>query len=458
MEIQDQGMIGSALVLGLGVSGEAAARLLLREGAEVVVVDRARDGVVTSRARRLEQEGACVRLGVERLPERPGGSAADFELCVVSPGVALDSDWMQDVSARGFAPVSELELGAARCRCPVLAVTGSNGKSTMVKLCAEAMTCAGLRVAVAGNYGTPVSEVAPDSAALDAVVLEVSSFQLETVRAFRPHTAVLLNVQADHLDRHHDMAAYRATKLKVFSAMGKGQVGIVSEDDSRWVTDRCEGAPRWLTFGVSQGADYRYEPGRVSFRSGGEARSVSVRESLFDNEVMGLTAAAAVAALDAWGLDASVVGRAASVFQALPHRMNLVREVNGVRFVDDSKATNLSALGAALRMASGSLRLIAGGRLKENNLGSVKELLAKQVRGVYVIGEAASKMAEVWGGTVPCFCCGELGSAVDMAWRDAQPGESIILCPGCASFDQFANFEDRGNQFMAMVNAIEEDG
>lgn len=441
----------SALVLGLGVSGEAAAKLLLSEGTRVAVIDNSNETDLAKRAENLDKQGVAVILGSDVVPEEK------YDVCVISPGVAGNSEWVKTVESRWVETISELELGASRCECPMLAVTGSNGKSTMVKICGEAMRHAGCRTAFAGNYGSPLCEVVASSADLDWVVCEVSSFQLEKVKDFRPRVGVLLNIQPDHLDRHGDMKTYVEMKIRLFARMKKSDVGIVLDEKLKEVAELSAGGNRWVTFGLSEQADYRYENGCVYFDNHGLRESVSITGTLFDNEIMGVMAAAAFAAIRACGPDYKAVDKALRGFNPLPHRMQEIAVINGVRFVDDSKATNLSALCAALKMSAESVRLIAGGLLKEKNLKSVKKLLAKKTKKVYLIGQAAREMEAAWQDIVECCSCVGLEKAVQTAWKDARRGETILLSPGCASFDQFKNFEDRGDQFKRMVMKLDKE-
>lgn len=459
-------MYKTALVLGLGASGEAAARLLLDEGTVVTVVDWNDDGEIPDRAQNLKKKGAVIVIGKSDLPE------GDFEVCITSPGVQIDSDWIRSVESRKIQVLSELELGAARCRCPLLAVTGSNGKSSMVKLCGDALSLAGYRTALAGNYGPPLCNVAGTSRNLDWVVVEVSSFQLERIGNFRPRVAVLLNVQSDHLDRHGTIEKYFEIKTRVFGGTERDQygtrslehgtmerdIGIVLDEISEKIIERSEKHRRWVTFGLSRQADYRYDDGMILFGSSVGLETISLKGTIFENRVMGVMAAAAVAAVQACGPDPGAVEKAVKAFEPLPHRMREIAVINDVRFVDDSKATNLAALYAGLEMTQGAIRLIAGGMLKERNLRSTGKLLEEKVRKAYLIGSAASKLSKAWKDVVQCCRCRHLEEAVWTAWRDAKAEETVLLSPGCASFDQFINFEDRGNQFINIVKALQKRG
>ena len=441
---------GTALVLGMGASGTAAARLLRRDGIAVTVVDRAGGTALERRATELRSLGAEAVVGTDVLP--PGR----FDICVVSPGIPVGSAWLAEADQRCGEVVSELELGARACRCPMVAVTGSNGKSTMVKLCTQALARAGFRVAAGGNYGPPLSDLAECGPKLDWAVVEVSSFQLERVRLLHPRVGVLLNVQPDHLDRHGDMAAYRGLKARLFARMRTGDTAVVHDGELDAVRSPAGGGPSWVSFGTSPRADFRYAGGEVSFDAGGP-RQIDLRGTAFANPVMGATAAAATAVVTACGGAAETVAGAAREYRPLPHRMNEVAVAGGVRFVDDSKATNLAAMAAALDMTPGRVLLIAGGRLKERDLERVKESLAKRVGAVYLIGEGSGELADAWRDAVDCVPCGDLETAVRAAWRDAEGMVTVLLSPGCASFDQYRDFAQRGEEFTRLVEEIAEE-
>lgn len=438
-----------ALVCGLGGSGEAAAALLRREGAAVLVLDRSQTPELRARAAELERQGIAVRLAPgDSLPPDP------FEVCVVSPGVPDSAPWIAAARARGIPVLSELELGWTRCRSRVVAITGSNGKSSAVKWFAESLQQAGLKAEPASNYGPAISKVVRERPGLDWLVLEVSSFQLETVDAFRPDVGILLNIHPNHLDRHKDMRTYLAMKARLFARTVETDTCIVHEPLLAAVRAQSAGRGRWISFGDSPAADYRYEEGSVLC----EGRvCADLAGTYFGNGVLGLAAAAVVAGIEACGLDPDCAVRAARAFRPLPHRMELVREIRGVKFINDSKATNLSAMAAALRMMPGKARLIAGGLVKENDFSFVKEVLAEKASGVYLIGQASEEMASAWSDVVPCFRCGTLDAAVVKAGSDARPGETVLLSPACASFDQFRNFEERGQRFAGIVEDLAEE-
>lgn len=431
-----------AIVLGLGGSGVAAARLLCAEGSRVTVVDGGATPQLMQRADELRKNGIEVALGVSALP------FYDPDLCVVSPGVPAASPWVRELAARGVPVISELELGWSRRTCRVVAITGSNGKSTAVKWFAESLRAAGLKAVPAGNYGPPVCRVVVENPALDWLVLEVSTFQMETVAGFRAEVGILLNVNANHLDRHGDMRTYKALKARLFARSLPSDACLVHEPILAEAKQLSGGAGRWLSFGVGANSDYRYASGRVMR---GRDEVLDLSGTMFDNDVLGQAGAAVAGGLEACGVDPSCARTAALAFEPLPHRMQPVGEKGGVRFINDSKATNLAAMAAALRMVPSKARLIAGGLAKEHDFGIVKELLAKKAGGVYLIGKASKEMYSAWSDVVPCRLCETLDVAVRQAGAEAVPGDTVLLSPACASFDQFRNFEERGERFAALV-------
>lgn len=409
----------------------------------MAVVDRVQPGAKMC----AELEAAGVRV-VQTESEWPAG---EFDLCVVSPGVPVHSPWISAARARGIPVLAELELGWSRrgVGTQTIAVTGSNGKSCAVKWIAESLAASGLRVAIAGNYGPPVCRIVLEQPALDWLVLEVSSFQLETVQAFRAEVGILLNLAPNHLDRHGDFATYRQAKAQLFARTLPDDVCLVHEACARAVREEAGGAGRWFTFGGA--GDFTYEHGRI-MRGGCAVGEVT--GTYFGNAVLGANASGVLGALSVAGLDVRASERAAKVFKPLPHRMEVVAEARGIRFINDSKATTLTALAAAVQMCGGGVRLIAGGLLKEYDLSAVKEVLAQRASGVYLIGRASDQMASAWSEVVPCTKCGTLDEAVKAAWREARGGDMVLLSPGCASFDQFKNFEVRGEQFRQWATSL----
>jgi UDP-N-acetylmuramoylalanine--D-glutamate ligase len=410
-----------ALVVGLARSGRAAALTLAEHGVSVVAADRAAD----ADAGRLAEAGVEVHVGTEeeRLLE-------DIDLLVKSPGVPGDSPLPAGARARGIPTWSEVELGFRLLSNPFLAVTGTNGKTTTTELLGAIFRAAGRPVAVAGNVGTPLTSLVgalPDDA---WIVCEVSSFQLEDIHRFRPRVAVLLNLEPDHLDRHETFEAYRDAKLRVFENQAEGDTAVV---------------PRG--FGKIRGS-----AARVEFSSGDRLPA----EPLIPGEHNRENAAAATAAARAAGIEDDAIAEALRTFPGVAHRLELVGEVDGVRFVNDSKATNTAAARRGIAAYAGEpLRLILGGSLKGESFDELAALLPPTVRSIDLIGDATDELAAALARAGHSFRrAGDLATAVGAAAGEAEPGDVILLSPACASYDQFQNFEERGDAFRRLVEGL----
>ena len=430
-----------ACVLGLGASGAAAARMLRGEGTEVVVVDSDDSPVLRQRREKLQTLGVEVRL------DQAGLDVGSVDLIVVSPGIPPGSPIYKNAASFGVPMVSELELGWSRRSCPVLAVTGSNGKSTAVKAAAHILNEHGVQARVCGNYGPPVCEQVSKPA--DWLVMEVSSFQLEAVKAFRPDVGLLLNLLPNHLDRHGTMEQYGRTKSRLFARTGPGDLCLVHQPWLERVQSWSGGRGEWMS--VGDGGDVCWREGRVIV--GGDAVA-DVRGTWFDSDTVGPTVAAVLRAVNKCGVSYAQAEDALRTFEPLPHRQELVARVDGVTFVNDSKATNLAALAAAVRKPSGPVRLMAGGVAKERDFSGVKDLLAERVSAVYLMGQSSQAMAAAWSAGVSCVRCETLEQAFECAVQDAERGDTVLLSPGCTSFDQFRNFEERGKRFVELVEEL----
>ena len=431
-----------ALILGAGLSGLSAAQLLCAEGADVTVLDTRQESELTQAHARLKDMGAHTRFGPGPFPQD------DYDLCVVSPGIPASSEWVRTAFARCGEVIPEMELGWRHARVRTIAVTGSNGKSTAVKWCVESLQRAGRKSLAAGNYGVPVSTVALDKPELDWLVIEVSSFQLETVRAFRPDIGVLLNVYPNHLDRHGTWSAYLDAKARLFAHARESDTCLVPLNWLEECQTRSAGRGQWKTFGTEPEATYSARAGRV-YR--GDEALLDLSGTLFGQSGMADTACAVIGALDAAGIDVRYAAQAAETFEALPYRVQEIAVIDGVRYINDSKSTNLAAIAHALRGVQGPVRLIAGGLAKEKDFESLKRGLSECVKCVYLIGKSAEQMCSVWSRDVPCVICHTLDAALTRSRNDAQAGEAIVFSPGCASFDQFRNYEERGEHFTRRV-------
>jgi len=427
------------LVLGLGMSGVSAARFCAERGARVVAADEGAAAL----------DPAALPAGVELRRGAPFPDPADFDLVVPSPGVPRER-W----APRARRALGDVELAWRALRVPIVAVTGTNGKSTTVRLAEAMLRAAGLRAEAAGNVGVPALDLVGKP--LDVAVLEVSSFQLEAVEGFRPHVGVVLNVTEDHLDRHGSLAEYAALKGRLFTQQGPEDFAIGNADDA-WAR-KLVAASRARTLLFRGGAPVEdgafCEAGAVVIARGGElqrlplddftGRPLPPRENLL---------AALLAACAAGAEPRRALGALAD-FRSLPHRLETVAVVNGVAFVDDSKATNPGAAEFALAAQTAPVIWIAGGRDKGLAFEELAERARGRVRRALLIGEATEKIARALEGRVDFERAGTLEAAVARAAAIAGPGEVVLLAPGCASFDQFKSYAERGERFHAVVLAI----
>ncbi len=438
----------SALVVGLGLSGLSSARWLSAQGYAVTVIDsRAQPPGLA--ALRAELPGVAVHTG--------GFDAEWFRdpgLLVVSPGISLREPAVAEAVARGIPAVGDVELFARVARAPVLAVTGSNGKSTVTSLVGEMCKEAGLDTAVGGNIGVPVLDLlrVPEP---DVYVLELSSFQLETTVSLNARAAVVLNLTPDHMDRYQDVAEYAAAKARIFRGDG---LMVLNADDPA-VLSLAQGGRSSVRFG-SQPPASDIDYGLVSHQ--GEtwlARGARLLMPAANVPLPGrhnqLNVLAAMALAEAMHVPPDAMKRAVARFRGLHHRTELVAERDGVRWIDDSKGTNVGATVAALSGMDAPVILIAGGDGKGADFHELRAAVAQRARAVVLIGRDATRIESALGGVVPVVHAADMRAAVDAAARLAQAGDVVLLSPACASFDMFRNYEHRAQVFVAAVRKLE---
>lgn len=427
-------------VLGLGRSGEAAARLLTQLGARVTALDSGEPD-----AGKLAQLRAS---GIETVEGREVDNyAGPCAFAVMSPGIDPRTPLAQNFIRRGVAIISEIELAQRHCRPPIVAITGTNGKTTTTELVAAMFTGAGVVTEACGNIGKPFSEIVAEDNELDVITLEVSSFQLERIVDFHPAVSVWLNFTPDHLDRYTDAAEYRAAKLRVFDNQTASDFAVVNSRDALPPL-----ASQRITFSAHDpAADLHLRDEVIHYRQDPllPLRDVQLR-GLHNAE--NLMAALGVGL--ARGLTASQMTPALRAYRPQPHRCEWVRQLGGVDYVNDSKATNLDALEKALLAQTRPVILIAGGKDKGFPFDTLTGLVAGRARWVVLIGEMAGRIAADWSARVPCDQAGSLEEAVQIAWSLARPGETVLLSPGTSSFDMFKSYADRGDQFRAIVQAL----
>jgi UDP-N-acetylmuramoylalanine--D-glutamate ligase len=433
-------------VLGAGLSGSAAALLLRSEGAQVTVLDSAEEKtLLKSTIDNLRAQDVRVTCGAAADED-----ASNYEMAVLSPGIDPASRLVRNFSSRGIDIIGELELGWRFCdKIPVIAVTGTNGKTTTTELLAQMLNACGQRTIACGNIGKPLSEVAREKQPYDVLTVEVSSFQLETVRTFRPSISLWLNFAPDHLDRYRSVTEYRAAKLRIFENQTDADVAVVNA-----IEKIPNIRPRTITFSAyANGGDFRLSEGAILFRDKSVLRLADTKlRGLHNIENLMATLAVGMAR----GLSFQEMVPPLSTYEPRPHRCEFVREVNGVTYVNDSKATNLDAVDKALRAQTKPVILIAGGKDKGFSFDPLRSLVNEKVKSAILIGEMAESISRSWAGAVESEIATSLANAVERAHATAKPGEMVLFSPGTSSFDMFKSYVDRGDQFRALVRALPE--
>jgi UDP-N-acetylmuramoylalanine--D-glutamate ligase len=444
----------TVVVVGLARSGVAAVRLLRAYGCDVRATDARARSALGASADECDSTGATLALG-----GHPAEILDGADLVVVSPGVPLTIPFLAEAERRGLPITSEIELAAAICPAPIVAVTGTNGKTTTTELIGHLFRTAGRHTIVAGNVGRAfsgeVERARPDS----IVVLEVSSFQLETSERFHPRVAVLLNLTPDHLDRHGSFEAYGHAKARIFARQTHADYAVLNAGDPAVVALASRVRAVTLAFSVREpdgdGAFVRGE--NIWYRFEGTECAIT---RLSELQIRGPhnveNALAAVASTLPFGVEREMLARGLASFRPLPHRLEPVGEIRGVQFVNDSKATNVDALEKALRSFDRPVVLIAGGRDKAGDFARLSPLASEKVGTVLLLGEAAPKIRTAWP-EVPSIDVASLEEAVRTGFAMADAEQTILLAPGCASFDMFRDYEDRGDQFRAAVTRLAEE-
>lgn len=439
-------------VLGGARSGLAAAGLLRSAGADVFLSEKAEAAALGSLPAELERLGIPAEFGGHT------GRAADAEVLVLSPGVPSTAPLVREAFARGVDVVSELEMASWFCPGPIVAVTGTNGKTTTTALIGRIFEDARFRSVVAGNIGTAFSQVVTEMSEGDVAILEVSSFQLDHIRTFRPRVAVLLNITPDHLDRYeHRFELYVASKQRVFENQRRGDTLIYNGDDATLraaVSERASPDIRQLAFSrsrrVEAGAFVQDDALTVAMEG-----AVSAVLPVADISIRGAhnleNAMAASLAARSMGVSTASIRATLKNFKGVEHRLEFVRDIGGVIFVNDSKATNVDAVWYALQSFTVPIVLLLGGRDKGNDYGRLMDLVQKNVRAIVAIGESAEKVCAAFAGAVPIVTAGSMEDAVRDARGLAQSGDVVLLSPACASFDWFQNYEHRGRVFKEIV-------
>lgn len=430
-----------AVVLGLGHSGEAAALLLHEEGARVTVCESGDSAAQRAKAESLAARGIRVILG--------GAADTDpdaYDIAVLSPGIDPAVALVRNVVSKNIPIIGELELAFEECSCPAVAITGTNGKTTTTELTTAMLTGCGVRTMSSGNIGLPFATAVRSSHELDVMVLEVSSFQLETVRSFHPQVAVWLNLSPNHLDRYPGMKEYRDAKLRIFENQTASDFAVVNV-----ASELPPLAAKKITFSASRNdADFTLRGTQIHFRgravldqAGTSLRGVHNAENLM----------AALAIGHALDVEFEIMAGSVGDYSPPAHRCEFVRDLDGVRWINDSKATNLDAMEMAIRSQDRPIVLIAGGKDKGFEFDAIAPLIRERVRAAVLIGEMKDRIAASWAG-VDCHLAGTLEEAVSQAQKLARSGDVVLFSPGTSSFDMFRNYGERGNIFKSRTHQL----
>ncbi len=431
-------------VVGAGRSGVAAANVLARRGGDVVLVEANPDA--------QRPDGLDPRVAFE-----PGTNRVrPADIAVLSPGIAEVSPVRGQIAVAASETIGEVELFHRLCPAPILAITGTDGKSTVTTMLGAICEASGRPTFVGGNLGNPLCEGLDALTPEHVVVAEISCFQLTTCHQFRPRVAVVTNIAEDHTDYHGSFEGYQAAKRRIWMNMGPADTLIVNADDPYIAQWKLPDAPRVQRFSVGgRPAEARLEGGLLRLLVDGEIVDLMRRDEL---NLLGLhnvaNALAAASAAVAFGIDPQVARRALLAYQPLPHRMALVGSFGGVRWIDDSKATNPNAASAALRAVEGDLVLLAGGSSKDTDFSEFGALVRDKTRAAVLFGQTRHQLAAAIGDEHPLAVVETLGEAVAMAQTIAKPGDTVLLSPACASFDQFKSYAHRGDVFAGLVRAL----
>ncbi len=448
MDVKDK----RVLVVGLGKSGVASALFLKARGARVTVSDTKSPDQLRDEIPALLDHGIAVETG--------GHGERTFrgqDLIVVSPGVPVDAPPLVQARASGEPVIGEIELAAQYLPGSIVAITGSNGKTTTTTLAGDVVTAGGFPTVVGGNIGTPAISLVERAGRDTVVVLEISSFQLETIQTFRPKVAVILNITPDHLDRHRTFQTYVDAKARIFENQQPSDYVVLNEDDPTCLT--LAGRTRAQVFWFSRKKEVKQgayvDGGRILFRDGAGQREIMLVSEISlkgAHNVENVLAAVCTGAL--MGVPADMIRQAVRNFKAVEHRLEYVATIKGVEYYDDSKATNVDATIKALESFPANIHLILGGKDKGSDYTVLNDLLRQRVKRVYTIGAAAEKIESHIKGAAEVVHAETLDNAIRRATAVAQPGDIVLLAPACASFDQFQSYNHRGRVFKEVVYAL----
>ena len=439
-------------VMGYGVTGRAAVRYCLSRGAVVMVSDAKNEQELKREyGNYFDQHGISYE---------GGGHTTRFlskaDAIIISPGISLLEEVVAELMEQDIPLWGEMQVVAPELNKTIIAVTGTNGKSTVTELIGHLLTNAGLKVFTGGNLGTPLFDYLLDPYEVDLFVLELSSFQLESSGEFAPDIALLTNISPDHLDWHGGMDAYVRAKARIFANQHASDVAILNGDDTICRELEPQISAGVLTFGKSDDNHALIGDGSVTVKREANVELFDLSSSRLADGVGTQNSAAAILAVLQVGLTPEQIREGLSSFEIKPHRMQTIIELDGVTFINDSKATNTGAVEAALNGLSGGVTLIAGGKDKGEDYSMLKNAVSEKVDHLILIGESTAVMAKDFKGCCPISCCDSIEDAVRRAHHMAKPGGTVLLSPACASFDMFDSYIHRGESFAEAVRALAE--
>ena len=441
------------VILGLALSGAAAAKLAVRQGADVFVSDNQDT---------LALQGTLTDLKALSIPGELGQHSDqiyDADLWIISPGIAQDSELVQKAQSNDIPIVSEIEFSSWFTEAPILAITGSNGKTTTAHLLAEMIQTDDLHGALAGNVGIPFAEMVledlgnPDPKRV--WVLEISSFQMEFIEHFKPYIAIFLNITPDHLNRYPSMKEYIGAKMNMWSRQTAEDFIVYNADDTILVEEIAESTSRKIAFGLGHHPEAIFQPNRTKIYTEEHATLIEMNQLALPGKHNLANALAAATAAHLMGVPNKSIAATMSQFSGVPHRLEPIAEINGVTYINDSKATNLDAVQVALESFTQPIILLLGGLDKGGDFRSLLPHTHNNLKEVIAFGQAKELILTALRDAVRSTSVMDLKEALELAQNCSQPGDVVLLSPGCASFDQFKNFEERGDHFRSLVTVME---
>ncbi len=440
------------LVVGFGVSGQAAARLLVQKGAKVFAIDESQGKIMKRRAKRKKNCNLQIQFGVRTIP------SGRFDAAILSPGVSLHSGLASSIADLDVPIYGELELASWFCQCPMIGITGTNGKTTTTQLLERALRANFKQVVAAGNIGLPLSEAVLQSERLDYLVVEASSFQLETIDTFRPRVSVMMNISPDHLDRYASVEEYARAKVSLWKNQCGNDWVVINRDTEKYLADLGFSSPvGTIRYSVcaEENVDLWFDGESIR---GPIVEEIGLEPQLVQTHLRGAHHAenvmATLAVVYVLKLNLLMAWKEICNYQPLAHRLETVDLFQGIEFVNDSKATNLDAMGKAIRTFTQPIILIAGGKDKGFDFSYLTPLIREKVKSCILIGEVREHLFQAWKEATSCVFADSLEKAVAMAGRLGKEGDVVLLSPGCSSYDMFENYEERGEVFRRAVRHL----